>query len=59
MIVKSKWRSKNDVLRVGGDMFDMVLILKLKSMLMSKAFEGGSKGDDDELGEIGMWIQMN
>ena len=59
MIVKSKWRSKNDVLRVGGDMFDMVLILKLKSMLMSKAFEGGSKGDDDELGEIGMWIRTN
>ena len=59
MIVKSKWRSKNDVLRVGGDMFDMVLILILRLMLMSKAFEGGSKGDDDELGEIGMWIQMN
>ena len=59
MIVKSKWRSKNDVLRVGGDMFDMVLILKLKSMLMSTVFEGVSKGDDDELGEIGMWIQMN
>ena len=59
MIVKSKWRSKNDVLRVGGDMFDMVLILRLRLMLMSKAFEGGSKGDDDELGEIGMWIRTN
>jgi len=59
MIVKSKWRSKNDVLRVGGDMFDMVLILILRLMLMSKAFGGGSKGDDDGLGETGMWIRTN